>query len=183
MQRVAVTVLGRDRPGIVCDVTTILAQADCNIENLSQTVLKQEFAGIFIVAPPEGMPAQEVSDLLSSRLDGTELQISAHPVQEGEETSGFQSEPFVVVCIGEDKVGLISAVTCVMKSYGVNIVNMQFVGQSSSFPGRTVAIYEVDLPRGLSLSEFTGSLRARAEQVGLEVSVQHKRIFSDICRI
>jgi glycine cleavage system transcriptional repressor len=80
-------------------------------------------------------------------------------------------------------VGLVSAVTCVMKAYGVNIVNMQFVSRSTSFPGQTVAIYEVDVPREQNLSQFVTALKARAAEVGLEVSVQHKRIFADTCRI
>jgi len=181
--QVAVTVLGSDRPGIVCDVSTLLAEMSCNIENISQTVLHQEFAGIFVVTLPGGLGETEVEQRLTGVLAPKGLQISVHSIDESRNYSPPQTEPFVVVSIGEDRVGLVSAVTCVMKAYGVNIVNMQFVSRSTSFPGQTVAIYEVDIPREQDLSQFMTALKAKAAEVGLEVSVQHKRIFADTCRI
>jgi len=181
--QVAVTVLGSDRPGIVCDVSTLLAEAGCNIENVSQTVLHQEFAGIFLVTLPFGGEATRVEEELTRALADKGLKISVQTVDESQSTGASSMEPFVVVTIGEDKVGLVSAVTCVMKAYEVNIVNMQFVSRSASYPGQTVAIYEVEVPREQNLSEFVASLQARAGEVGLEVSVQHKRIFADTCRI
>jgi glycine cleavage system transcriptional repressor len=181
--QVAVTVLGTDRPGIVCDVSTLLADMDCNIENVSQTVLRQEFAGIFVVTTSEGRGAAEMKGRLSEALAPKGLQISVQAIDETQSPSPTPTEPFVVVSIGEDRVGLVSAVTCVMKAYGVNIVNMQFVSRSTAFPGQTVAIYEVDIPRDRNLSEFVTALQAKAEEVGLEISVQHKRIFADTCRI
>lgn len=180
---VAVTVLGSDRPGIVCDVSTLLAEAGCNIENVSQTVLYQEFAGIFLVTLPAGVDATTVEEWLTSALADKGLKISVQIVAESQIPGTSPMEPFVVVTIGEDKVGLVSTVTCVMKAYGVNIVNMQFVSKSASYPGQTVAIYEVEVPHEQNLSEFVGSLQRRAGEVGLEVSVQHKRIFADTCRI
>jgi len=179
----AVTVLGTDRPGIVCDVSTLLAEMGCNIENVSQTVLRQEFAGIFVVSTSKSCETNDVEGKLNEALADKGLQISVQVIEETESAAPVQTEPFVVVSIGEDRVGLVSAVTCVMRAYGVNIVNMQFVSRSTSFPGKTVAIYEVDVPTGQNLSEFVTALKAKAEEVGLEISVQHKRIFADTCRI
>ncbi|MCF8029936.1 MAG: ACT domain-containing protein [Desulfohalobiaceae bacterium] len=181
--QVAVTVLGSDRPGIVCDVSTLLAEAGCNIENVSQTVLHQEFAGIFLVTLPPGKDATTVEERLTSALAHKGLKISVQSVDESQSPGVSPMEPFVVVTIGQDKVGLVSAVTCVMKAYGVNINNMQFVSESASYPGQTVAIYEVEVPREQNLSEFVGALQTKAGEVGLELSVQHKRIFADTCRI
>ena len=181
--QLAVTVVGKDLPGIVCEVSTLLSESGCNIDNVSQTVLHYVFAGIFVITPPRDMDEARVQERLSLALQEKGLQVSAQALEEGEGSSLGDTEPFVVVCIGRDRLGLVSTVTCVMKEYGVNIVNMQFVGESSSFPGKTVSIYEVEVPRGQDLSRFAASLQSRAEEVGLEVSVQHKRIFADICRI
>ncbi|MCX5919173.1 MAG: ACT domain-containing protein, partial [Deltaproteobacteria bacterium] len=40
---VAVTVIGRDRPGIVANVSGVLYHHRCSIEELSQTVLRGQF--------------------------------------------------------------------------------------------------------------------------------------------
>ncbi|MGD2000724.1 MAG: ACT domain-containing protein, partial [Desulfobacterales bacterium] len=52
MNKAVISVLGPDRPGIIAAVTRMLFEKNCNIENVSQTILQSEFSGIFIVALP-----------------------------------------------------------------------------------------------------------------------------------
>ncbi|WP_298579169.1 ACT domain-containing protein [uncultured Olegusella sp.] len=63
--RAVVSVLGSDRPGIVAAVSTVLAQADANILDISQTILQ----GIFTMTMLVDLSAGE-SDFadLQSRL-------------------------------------------------------------------------------------------------------------------
>ncbi|MDJ0886389.1 MAG: ACT domain-containing protein, partial [Desulfobacterales bacterium] len=53
MKKIIISVLGQDRPGIIAAIARILFENDGNIENVSQTSLQSEFAGIFIVAIPD----------------------------------------------------------------------------------------------------------------------------------
>jgi glycine cleavage system transcriptional repressor len=53
MKKMIISVLGKDRPGIIAAVTRIFYEQDCNIENVSQTILQNEFSGIFIVGVPK----------------------------------------------------------------------------------------------------------------------------------
>jgi glycine cleavage system transcriptional repressor len=55
MKKMIISVLGKDRPGIIAAVTHILFEQDCNIENVSQTILQNEFSGIFIVGVPKAL--------------------------------------------------------------------------------------------------------------------------------
>jgi glycine cleavage system transcriptional repressor len=184
MSKAAVTVMASDRPGIVCEVSRLLASLNCNIEDISQTVLQEEFAGIFIVALPEGLDCDRLDAALKEGLQPLGFHPFTKPVREKQPREEAEAgEPFVVVSIGPDRVGLIAALTCVMKEHGVNIVNLQFVNRSPSFPGHTVTIYEVDVPPSVDLAGFTQRITQEAEGAGLEISVQHKRIFEDICRI
>jgi len=47
--RIIVTVTGSDHPGIVAAVTTQLASANANIEDISQTIVSELFTMIMIV--------------------------------------------------------------------------------------------------------------------------------------
>lgn len=47
--RAVITVLGKDRIGIIADVTTILAENSVNILDISQTILQDFFTMIMIV--------------------------------------------------------------------------------------------------------------------------------------
>lgn len=183
MRTLAVTVLGADRPGIVCTVARLLAGQGCNIEGASQTVLQQEFTGIFIVTLPASLTQDQLDKALSEGLRGTDLVHFLKPVQQRTGSPPPESEPFVVIAIGPDRIGLIAAVTCVMQEFGVNITNLQFVSRSQAFPEQAVTIYEVDIPIQVKLSAFVEVLTERAAEVGLEVNVQHKNIFEDICRL
>ena len=42
------TVIGKDRPGIIAKVTDVLYRTGCNLEDISMTVLEQEFAMMVI---------------------------------------------------------------------------------------------------------------------------------------
>ncbi|MBO4295525.1 MAG: ACT domain-containing protein, partial [Desulfovibrio sp.] len=53
MQTLSISFLGRDCPGIVANVTQTLSGLNCNITQLTQSILGGEFAGIFIVDVPD----------------------------------------------------------------------------------------------------------------------------------
>jgi len=47
---IAVSVIGRDRPGIVASVSRVLYQSHCNIEELTQAAIRGQFAMILIAS-------------------------------------------------------------------------------------------------------------------------------------
>lgn len=49
MEQAVIAVFGADRPGIVAGITTVLANNNVNIVDISQTVLRGIFAMIMIV--------------------------------------------------------------------------------------------------------------------------------------
>ena len=55
MNRIVISVIGRDCPGVVYAITSALAKEKCNVEQLSQTILKGQFASIVIISAPEGV--------------------------------------------------------------------------------------------------------------------------------
>jgi len=184
MSKVVVSVLGKDRPGIVCKVSSVMARYGCNIEDISQTVLQGEFGGMFVVSLPQGLSQGELSSILEKDLRPEGLQVMCKPLEgEGPGEKQINVEPFVVVSIGRDRVGLIAAISCIMYSYGVNITNLKFINRTSAFPDKTITIYEVDVPEEVRLAEFVESLRKKAQELELDITVQHKRIFEETCRI
>ena len=73
--RAIVTVIGKDRVGIIADVCTRLAAWQVNILDISQTVMQGNFTMTMLVDLEKcNMPFQEVSDQL--RLRGEEMQLS-----------------------------------------------------------------------------------------------------------
>ncbi len=80
MKKVILSVLGHDRPGIVAAVTGILFDLNCNIENVSQTILQTEFSGSFIVALPQELSLDDLHKRFVENLTPMELHVHIAPL-------------------------------------------------------------------------------------------------------
>jgi glycine cleavage system transcriptional repressor len=75
MDKVVISILGRDRPGIVASVAEILLDKGCNIEDVTQTSLQAEFAGIFIATIPDSLAPSTLLSFLKSGLAPLGLEV------------------------------------------------------------------------------------------------------------
>jgi glycine cleavage system transcriptional repressor len=184
MNQVIVSVLGHDRPGIVATVTGILFEYNCNIENVSQTILKTEFAGSFIISMPTDLTQAELRQALKDGLAAMNMHIHIESVLE--QKPGLvpgAAEPFVITTKGPDRKGLVASISAIIARYGVNITNLQAVFKGGNEPGNNIMIYEVDIPIDIDRQEFYRQLRAKADALSLSISIQHRNIFETINRI
>lgn len=184
MNKVAISVLGIDRPGIVAGVSRILLKNGCDIEDVSQTILQGQFAGIFIASAPEALDTGALIEHLETGLSPLGLSVLMRPVEALPlPPASEMSEPFVVTTMGPDRLGLVAGITEVMAHFGVNIAGLKAVFRGGDDPRRNVMIYEVDVPKTLDHQAFRQSLRLRATELGLDLSLQHRDIFQEINRI
>jgi ACT domain-containing protein len=73
--RAIVTVIGKDRVGIIADVCSLLASNSVNILDISQTVMRDYFTMIMLVEAPEGTDFSALSGLLDAEGEKTGLKI------------------------------------------------------------------------------------------------------------
>ncbi|GBC59908.1 hypothetical protein DENIS_0850 [Desulfonema ishimotonii] len=184
MKKVVITVLGQDRPGIIARISKGLFHQDCNIENVSQTILQSEFSGIFIVSVPEDLSPDGLRDRLEKELEGLDIQVYIKASAAGDmpNISG-SGEPFVITTKGPDRKGLVATITEVIARYEANVTNMQAVFKGGDDPDRNIMIYEVTIPADTDMKALDAELRQKATALGLEISIQHRNIFSAINRI
>ena len=76
MDRIIITVVGKDRKGIIARVTTLLYEADINILDISQTIVAG-FFNMMVVADPTASPLSfaEIDDRLTKLGEGMGLKI------------------------------------------------------------------------------------------------------------
>jgi glycine cleavage system transcriptional repressor len=184
MNKAILSVLGRDRPGIVAAVSRVLFDQNCNVENVSQTMLQSEFAGIFIVSLPNEMTSEDLHRELDLRLAPIGLTVHAKPCDHGEDACAAAAcEPFVITTRGPDRKGLVAHISGVIARYGVNITNLQAMFKGGNDPGDNIMIYEVDIPRAVDLQTLAQDLRDKAADLKLDISIQHRHIFEVLHRI
>ena len=183
MKKMVISVLGKDRPGIIAAVTRILFEQECNIENVSQTILQNEFSGIFIVAVPGGLSETTLHQRLNEKLEPMGLHVYEKPLSVADGTDCVACEPFVVTTKGPDQKGLVAAITAIMADHQVNVTNLQAVFKGGDDPNANIMIYEVDIPDHIDQQALRQALREKARALSLEISIQHKRIFEAINRV
>jgi glycine cleavage system transcriptional repressor len=183
MQKVIISVLGKDRPGIIAAVSRLLFEQNSNIENVSQTSLQSEFAGIFIAAIPRALAFEKLKAKLAEVLDPMGLQAVVKPMEPSSEAAPPPHEAFVITTRGPDRQGLVASVTAVIAAHQGNITNCQAVFKGGSDPNANTMIYEVDIPAATDQQRFFADLKARGAELELQVSIQHRDIFEALSRI
>ena len=74
--RAIVTVIGRDRVGIIADVCAILAERDVNVLDISQTILQEYFTMIMLVDTSRcAVPFAQLADMLAEVGRAQELDV------------------------------------------------------------------------------------------------------------
>ena len=111
MSKIVVSVIGLDCPGVVYAVSSTLSALECNIEEVSQTILKNQFAAIFVANKQESLDNGTIHTQLSKAIEsrGMHLSVTIRDFEEGDTSGSAESEPFVVTVDGEDRFEIIAA--------------------------------------------------------------------------
>lgn len=182
MQKLIVTVMANDRPGILALASNAIFQQGGNLEHVSQTILENQFAGLFIVSIPESLPEKDFTAKLEALLAPEGLDIRTKKITETEENLPA-SEPFVITCMGPDRRGLVSEITTILAGHKVNITKLRAMFAGGDDPAKNLMVYEVDIPLSADRSKLAEDLAKRAEALLLSINIQHRNIFESITRI
>ena len=194
MRRVLVTIVGHDRPGIIYQVSKALADYRVNVVEVSQTTLLGEFAGLFSCDMPSAASGGDLDGVLAKALEDSGL---AHWVTEAQaqhkpETDAARLEPYVVTLRGEDRPGIIPEFSGAMAGFDVNIDNLRAVSiAADDDPGQgpiqgdrhVVMFFELSVPRAVNQGAFRQALNLLAEELTMELSLQHRDVFEAMHRL
>jgi len=184
MKKFIISVLGEDRPGIIAAVTRVLYDQDYNIEEVSQTILQNQFSCFFIIAGPAGISPEQLIKALQDNTSTFNLFFHVHEMgRDAAISRTCGCEPFVVTTRGPDRKGLVSGITSVFAAFNVNVGQLRAVFRGGNEPGNNTMIYEVDIPLSMDQKELRQCLCEKAEELDLEISIQHKNIFEAMNRI
>jgi len=184
MKKFIITVLGEDRPGIIASVTKVLHDQDYNIEEVSQTILQNQFACFFIVAGREKNSTARLAAELKENTAGFELFFHVRELGAHVNLNRRQKcEPYVVTTRGPDRKGLVAGITAVFAAHRVNVAQLRAVFRGGAEPGDNTMIYEVDIPLSVDLNELRRALSERAKELDLQISIQHRNIFETMNRV
>ena len=165
MNELAVTVVGRDRPGIVADVSAALAGLQFNLTDSTMTLLRGHFAMTLICVGEPGVA--EVEGALARLTADGDLVATVREVP-GDLGVGGGGTPFTLIVHGADRLGIVAAITRVLARAGGNITDLTTRLSGSLY----LLSAEVDLPPAVDPEELMAELDDVAEQLGIDVTLR-----------
>lgn len=184
MKKFSISVLGRDRPGIIAAVTEVLVARDFNIEGVNQTMLQGEFSSIFIVTGPDNIEPAALSRALHEATRQMEMHFHVRRLDDEPVfwTDGAY-ELYVITTFGPDKKGLVAEFTRILADFNVNVTRLQAVFRGGDAPDRNFMIYEVEIPGETDQQDLRRVLGERCRDLNLALSIQHVKVFEAINRL
>ncbi|MBL0712493.1 MAG: hypothetical protein JJV98_02220 [Desulfosarcina sp.] len=169
------TAFGKDRPGIVADVTELIYQNGCNLEDTTMTLLAGEFTLIVLLTSLENNEADLAGRLKTAcrRLE-QEKGLSVF-VREVESMEGYEVGPYAPHTIrleGMDQAGIVFKISRYLSNLGINIIDLK--SKRQYMPQSGAALYsmeiQVQIPKTLSLDEFDKGLNKIGEELNVEIT-------------
>src|SRR5713226_7127591 len=171
----AVTAVGRDRPGIVASVTAALLHLGCNLGETSMARLRGEFAMILLVRllPPRTVAdAKETLQALGADMDLT-ITVRALSAEESE-VATEEGAAYILRVYGADRPGIVHSVTELLAREGFNITDLE----TRVIPGEGGPVYvmvlELDAPSEARGEAVRRDLQALAG--GMKVEISYDRL-------
>ncbi|HEX9873087.1 MAG TPA: ACT domain-containing protein [Deferrimonas sp.] len=172
MSHFALTIIGRDRPGIVSQVTEILYRIGCNIADSTCTILGGQFAMILILSHPEYHDRESFGEAFAP-LEETGLSVFLRTLKPGGEIHCIDRGEICMISVyGADKPGIVYRVAKELGDRRVNITDLNTKLVGSAARPVYVMMIEAVLPEGTTVEEIDGLVGALKEELQVDISVR-----------
>ncbi len=172
MNHFALTIIGRDKPGIVSQVTEILYREGCNIADSSCSILGGQFAMILIISHPDKDGLEAFGDAFTP-LEQQNLSVFLRTLRPGgEERLDLEGEVCMVSVYGSDKPGIVYRVARELGERQVNITDLNTKLVGSKQRPVYVMMLEAVLPATMSEEELQSIMDNLKGELEVDISVR-----------
>jgi glycine cleavage system transcriptional repressor len=171
VRHLALSAIGRDRPGIVAEVTAVLLEHDVNVEDSQMSILRGHFAMMLIVAAPDELERDRLAGDLDAVAD--RLKLEAISLRDVGDLEGPSPEPSHMVTVyGVDHPGIVHGAAAALADRGVDITDLNTRLVEEDGESLYVLLMEVALPAKLSADELEEALDDVGRREGVEVTLR-----------
>ena len=167
------TAFGKDRPGIVADVTQILYENGCNLEDTSMSMLSDEFTINLLFS--SGNPS--IESILEKECAALEQQksISAfiRPIKSDRPKIKKKLPLCTIHVEGLDQAGIVYKISRYLSDHQLNIVDLKSTVKATPESGTALYLMDVhiQLPDSSSIDNIEDDLNEVAEQINVDITV------------
>ncbi len=168
-----VTVMARDRVGILRDVSAALAGLQGNITHASQTVLRGYFTLILSVQTPDAVDALQVKQQVTSAGFDGEFAVGVRHAGEDSPPPPARNDLFTLSIRSREMPGVVRCAAEVLARRAINIEDFSAYALDDEF----IALAVIAIPPDVSLPDLRRELITAGEQFGFSVHIMHADVF------
>jgi glycine cleavage system regulatory protein len=168
MESLVVTVIGKDRPGLVESVSAAVEAHGGSWVESRMSRLAGEFAGILRVTVPTVK-----ADGLSGALEGLRTEGLRVVVERGVEEAVEEGRLIALELVGSDRPGIVHKISEALAARGVNVDELNTECEGAPWSGGTLfkAMARLRVPKGLDLDQLREGLEAIAGDLMVDISI------------
>ena len=172
-----ISIISRDRIGIVYDVSKAISELEGNIADVRQSVLCGYFTMILLASFPPDVTQRSIERKLAEADSHSESAMEAvvRKADKNALTSGASTpeNAYVLTATGQDRVGFVALMTSFCVRHNINILDLS----TTTSDGAYVMILVIDLNHCASLSDVRHNLQQFSEENSIKAVLQHYDIF------
>ena len=172
MARYILSIIARDRSGIVGAVSQAVLELEGSIVSASQTVEEGYFAMILLCDFSAPVDSEQIVGQVHDRT-GSALQVMVLPYEPPVAQVLDETQTFIITAVGPGKPGILHAVAAYLASKGINIDDLSCSVQEGNF----VVICQVAVPGDLDIHMRQLDLESVGRSLGFTTHMQHENIF------
>ena len=166
-----INAFGKDKPGIVAEVSKILYENGFNLENSTMSKLADEFTIMLVVYTEKEFTTDEVKKLFLPVEDKLNLNIYVKEIDYKEEDK--KNTLYKVIVYGGDKPGIVYKVAKLLAENNINIVDMTTEKAQDIY----VLITDVEIPDSVDFEEFRAKIKQLQYDIDVDVSCEKIEVF------
>lgn len=168
------TAFSKDRPGVVADITEVIYENGCNLEDSTMTSMLDEFAIILLFAGKgDSLKDQLLKDCRRlEREKGITAFIRSVEAEDKEKQINFFTNTINVE--GIDQAGIVFKVSRFLADNNINIENLTSRRITSPESGTVIYFTEmkIQIPEKISLERLENELSQVSEGLNLDIIVR-----------
>ena len=178
-----VSIMSRDRVGIVYEISKSISELSGNIAEIRQSVLCGYFTMILLASFPKNVNQRDIERKLAE-VDAHSETAIATVVKKVENNSHEYIKPgseytYVLTATGADRIGFVATVASFCKDHEINILDLSTTYSGGDY----IMILLIDMTRCSSIVDVRSELKQFTQDTGLKIVLQHNDIFKAVNEI
>ncbi len=176
-QQFIISVMARDRVGIIHDITRVIRDMQGDLADTRQQVLQGYFSMILFASFPADVPAERIRTGLAAagRGDNPPFEVVVRPVPEPapDTDDATVADTYVLTARGQDRIGFLATVAGFCARNNINILDLSTMVSDGSY----VMILLVDPGPEGRMAEIRTAIDKFNRDNDLNLVLQHHDIF------